>query len=47
MSLLAIAKSYQARGGAVRVIERSRGAERYYEVRQRLTEVSRQTAIHA
>jgi len=35
-SLLAIAKSYQARGGAVRLIEASRGVERYYEVRQRL-----------
>ena len=35
-SLLAIAKSYQARGGAVRLIERRRGVERYYEVGQRL-----------
>jgi hypothetical protein len=35
-SLLAIAKSYQARGGAVRLIEANRGVERYYEVRQRL-----------
>jgi len=37
-SLLAIAKSYQARGGAVRLIEASQGVERYYEVRQRLAE---------
>jgi hypothetical protein len=35
-SLLAIARSYQARGGAVRLIEASRGVESYYEVRQRL-----------
>ena len=37
MSLLAIAKSHQARGGAARVIEASAGVERYYEVRQRLS----------
>ena len=37
-SLLAIAKSYEARGGAVRVIEAKAGVERYYEVRQRLAE---------
>jgi len=34
--LLAIARSYGARGGAVRVIEANTGVERYYEVRQRL-----------
>lgn len=34
--LLAIAKSYEARGGAVRVIEGSPGMERYYAVRKRL-----------
>jgi hypothetical protein len=36
-SLLAIARCYQARGGAVRLIEASRGVERYYEVRDRLS----------
>lgn len=35
-ALLAIAQSYQARGGAIRLIEANRGVERYYEVRQRL-----------
>jgi hypothetical protein len=35
-SLLAIGKCYQARGGAVRVIEGSPGVERYYAVRNRL-----------
>jgi len=34
--LPAIARSYEARGGAVRLIEASRGVERYYEVQQRL-----------
>jgi hypothetical protein len=36
-ALLAIAKHYEARGGAVRVIEGSPGVERYYAVRKRLT----------
>jgi len=34
--LLAVAKGYQARGGAVRVIEAGAGMERYYETRERL-----------
>ena len=42
--LLAIAKQYEARGGAVRVIEGSPGVERYYEVRRRLTTGSRRGA---
>jgi hypothetical protein len=36
VSLLAIAKSYQARGRAVWLFEASQGVERYYKVRQRL-----------
>ena len=35
-TLLAIGKSYEARGEAVSIIEASRGMEIYYEVRQRL-----------
>lgn len=37
-TLLAIGKSYEARGGTVRIIEASPGMEKYYEVRQRLSE---------
>ena len=43
-SLLAIAKQYEARGGAVRVIEGSPGVEKYFEVRRQLTKGSRQRA---
>lgn len=37
-ALLAIGKSYEARGGTVRIIEASPGMEKYYKVRQRLSE---------
>lgn len=37
-ALQAIGKSYDARGGTVRIVEASRGIEKYYEVRQRLSE---------
>jgi hypothetical protein len=35
-SLMAVAKGYQARGRAVRVIRADAGMERYYRVRERL-----------
>ena len=37
-ALQAIGRSYDARGGTVRIVEASRGIEKYYEVRQRLSE---------
>ena len=36
-ALVAVARRYQARGGSVRVIEGSRGVERYYEMRECLS----------
>ena len=41
-ALQSIGKSYDARGGTVRIVEASRGIEKYYEVRQRLTSDLRQ-----
>ena len=37
-ALQAIGKSYDARGGTVRIVEASREIEKYYEVRLRLSE---------
>lgn len=37
VTLLAIGKNYEARGGTVRIIEASPGMEKYYEMRQRLS----------
>ncbi|MHB1357921.1 MAG: hypothetical protein ACYCZF_18275 [Anaerolineae bacterium] len=40
--LLAVGKSFEKRGGSVRVIEATPGMEKYFEVRQRLTSDLRQ-----
>lgn len=40
--LLAVGRSFEKRGGSVRVIEASAGVEKYFEVRRRLTSGSRQ-----
>lgn len=42
--LLAVGRSYEKRGGSVRVIEANPGVERYYEMRRRLASGSRQGA---